>query len=256
MNCEEARTQFVDYWRGSLEDANGEFDAHLASCERCRAEAQDLKDLWGTMGELPEEDPSLGLRVRFYDSLRAWRQQEHERRRPFWWVRHPAFQAASAAAILVIGIGIGFLVRGRDTSEVSQLRGEVYNMRQLVALSLLQQQSASDRLRGVNYAYRVEQSDPQVLSALLTTVNHDPSVNVRMAAVDALRNFTDSPVGRKGLIQALAKQDSPMVQIEILDQIVELHEKSAVSAIQFLLSSQNLNPDVRQRAQWALKQLQ
>jgi HEAT repeat protein len=87
-------------------------------------------------------------------------------------------------------------------------------------------------------------------------VNHDPSVNVRLAAVDALRNFNDSPVGRKGLVQALAKQDSPLVQIAILDQIVELHEKSADSAIQFLLSGQNVNPDVRQRAQWALKQLQ
>ena len=256
MNCEEARTQFVDYWRGTLEDANGEFDAHLASCERCRAEAQDLRDLWGTMGALPEEDPSLGLRVRFYDSLRAWRQQASERRRPFWWLRHPAFQAAGAMAILVIGIGIGFMVRGRDTTEVSQLREEIYNMRQLVALSLLQQQSASDRLRGVNFAYRVEQSDPQVLSALLTTVNHDPSVNVRVAAVDALRNFSDSPVGRKGLVQALAKQDSPVVQIEILDQIVELHEKAAVPEIQFLLSGKNVNPDVRQRAEWALKRLQ
>ncbi len=71
-------------------------------------------------------------------------------------------------------------------------------MRQLVALSLLQQQNASDRLRGVNYAYRVEQSDPQVLSALLTTLDHDSNVNVRLAAVDAVRNFTDSPVGRKG----------------------------------------------------------
>ena len=47
-----------------------------------------------------------------------------------------------------------------------------------------------------------------------------------------------------------------MVQIQILDQIVELREKSAVSAIQFLLSNPSLNPDVRQRAQWALKQLQ
>jgi len=256
MNCQQARTQFVDYWRGTLEDANGEFDAHLASCDRCRAEAQDLRDLWGTMGQIPEQDPSLGLRVRFYDSLRAWRQQESERRRPFWWLRHPAFQTAGAAALLVLGIGIGFMVRGRDSTEVSQLRGEIYNMRQLVALSLLQQQSASDRLRGVNFAYRVEQPDPQVLSALLTTVNHDPSINVRVAAVDALRNFTDNPIGRKGLVQALAKQDSPVVQIEILDQIVELHDKSAVPEIQFLLSSKSVNPDVRQRAEWALKQLQ
>jgi hypothetical protein len=129
-------------------------------------------------------------------------------------------------------------------------------MRQLVALSLMQQQSASDRLRGVNYAYRVEQSDPQVLGALLTTVNHDSSVNVRLAAVDALRNFTDSPVGRNGLVQSLSKQDSPMVQIAILDQIVSVHEKSAVPAIQFLMSGKDLNPQVRQRAEWALKQLQ
>ena len=256
MNCEDARTQFVDYWRGTLSDAAGEFQAHLASCERCRAEAEDLKDLWGTLGSLPEEDPSLGMRVRFYDSLRAWRQREHERRHVFGWMRHPAFQLLSAAAFLVIGVGAGYMMRGRETAEVSQLRGEVYNMRQLVALSLLQQQNASDRLQGVNWAYRVEQSDPQVLSALLTTVNHDPNVNVRLSAVDALRNFTASPVGRRGLVQTLAKQDSPLVQIAILDQIVELHEKSAVPGIQFLLSNQNLNPEVRQRAQWALKQLQ
>src|SRR5260370_6722038 len=205
---------------------------------------------------MPEEDPSLGLRVRFYDAVRSWRAQEGERHKGLWWLRHPAFQAAGAVAILVIGVAAGYLARGRDTSEVSQLRGEVYNMRQLVALSLLQQQSASDRLRGVNFAYRVEPADPQVLAALLTTLNHDPNTNVRLAAVDALRNFTDSPVGRKGLVHALAKQDSPLVQIAVLDQIVEIRERSAASTIQFLLSSQNVNPDVRQRAQWALKQLQ
>lgn len=256
MNCEEARTQFVDYWRGTLEDPLGEFRTHLGSCERCKAEAEDLKDLWGIMDGLPEEDPSLGLRVRFYDSLREWRRKEGERRQAFWLLRHPAFQAAAAVLILVVGIGTGYLARGRETTEVSQLRGEVYNMRQLVALSLMQQQSASDRLRGVSYAYRAEQSDPQVLSALLTTVNHDPNINVRLAAVDALRNFTDNPVGRNGLVQALSKQESPLVQIAILDQIVSVHERSAIQGIQFLLSGKDVNPEVRQRAQWALKQLQ
>ena len=256
MNCEEARTQFVDYWRGALEDPAGEFRAHLDGCERCRAEVEELKDLWGALGALPEADPSQRMRQRFYDGVRDWKQREADRRQRFWWSRHPAFQVAFAVAILLVGIGIGFFARGRATTEVAQLRGEVYNMRQLVTLSLLQQQSASDRLRGVSWAYRVEQADPQVLAALLTTVNHDPSVNVRLAAVDALRNFADSPVGRKGLIQALAKQNSPLVQIAILDQIVELREKPAAPSIQFLLSSADVNPEVRQRAEWALKQLQ
>jgi hypothetical protein len=256
MNCEEARPQFVDYWRGTLEDPAGEFRAHLASCERCHAEAEDLKDLWGTLGTLPEEDPSLGMRSRFYDSLRVWRLQEAERRHGFWRSLHPALQAVAAMLILAVGLGAGYVLRGRDSSELSQLRGEVNTMRQLVALSLLQQQGASDRLRGVSYAYRFEQNDPQVLSALLTTVDHDPSVDVRLSAVDALRNFANSSVGRRGLEQALAKQNSPLVQISILDQIVELRDRAAVPAIQQFLTSQDLNPEVRQRAEWALKQLQ
>ncbi len=256
MNCDEARTQFVDYWRGTLEDTRADFDAHLASCERCRAEAQELKDMWGALGTLPEEDPSLRLRARFYDSLREFRQQESSRRPGWSWLRHPAFQAAAAMLILAAGIGTGYIVRGREASEVSQLRGEVDNMRQLVALSLLQQQNASDRLRGVSYAYRAEPDDAQVLSALLSTVDHDSNVDVRLAAVDALKKFTDNPVGRNGLAKALAKQNSPLVQIAILDEIVEVHDKAASPAIQTLISSQDVNPEVKQHGQWALRQLQ
>ena len=256
MNCEEARTRFVDYWRGGLDESAFDFHAHLASCERCRTEAEELRGLWATLEQLPEESPSHRLRSRFYDSLREMRQREADRQQRFWWSRHPAFQVAFGLAILVIGVGIGHFATRQNLSEVAQLRGEVYNMRQMVTLSLLQQQNATDRLRGVNWSYRVEQSDPEVLSALLTTVNHDSNINVRLAAVDALRNFSDSPVGRKGLVQSLAKQDSPLVQIAIRDQIVELREKAAVPSIKFLLSRQDLNTDVKQRADWALRQIQ
>ena len=256
MNCDEARTQFVDYWRGTLEDSRAEFDAHLASCERCRTEAGELRDMWSTLGALPEEDPSLRLRARFYDSLREWRQRESVRRPAFWWLRHPAFQTAAAMLILAAGIGTGYILRGREISEVSQLRGEVDNMRQLVALSLLQQQNASDRLRGVSYAYRVEPDDSQVLSALLTTVDHDSNVDVRLAAVDALKKFTNNPVGRNGLAKALGKQNSPLVQIAILDEIVEVHDRTAAPAVQALVAKQDANPEVKQHAQWALRQLQ
>jgi hypothetical protein len=256
MNCEEARTRFVDYWKGALGDAAFDFHAHVTSCERCRAESEELKSVWNSLGRLPEENPGEEMRARFYDSLRDWRQREAERRHRFAWLRHPAFQAACATAILAIGAGLGFVAASRNGWEVAHLRGELDNMRQLVALSLMQQQNAPDRLRGVNWAYRVEQTDTEVLAALLNAVNHDPNVNVRLAAVDALRNFSSSPVGRRGLVQALAKQTSPLVQIAILDQIVEQRDKSAAPGVRFLLASQGLNADVKQRAEWALRQLQ
>ena len=69
---------------------------------------------------------------------------------------------------------------------MAQLRGQVENLRQMVALSMLQQQSPSARMRGVTYSEKIAQPDPQVLDALLQAVNHDSNVNVRLSAVDAL----------------------------------------------------------------------
>jgi HEAT repeat protein len=140
--------------------------------------------------------------------------------------------------------------------QLSQLRSEVNNMRQMVTLSLLQQQNASERLKGVNWAYRVEQSDTEVLSALLYTVNHDQNVNVRLAAVDALRTFSDSPVARKGLVQAIAKQDSPMVQVSLIDTLAEIRDHEAVPMLQALAKDAKTSSEVRQRAQWALGRMQ
>ena len=256
MNCEDIKRDLVEYWRGTLDASEkGRLEDHLSSCSQCRAEAEGLKHIWSTLGELPEAEPGLGMRNRFYAGLREWERREIERRHRFWWVRHPAFQAAAAVLILVAGIFIGNLT-GRDPGQVAQLRTEVNSMKQLVTLSLLQQQNATDRLRGVTWSYRVEQSDPEVLGALLTTINHDPTVNVRLAAVDAIKTFADSPVARKGLVQALNKQNSPMVEIAILDQIVEMREKPAAPAIRALMASSDVNPSVKEHATWALRQLQ
>ena len=132
-------------------------------------------------------------------------------------------------ATLVIGFGAGYLIdRKHDNTQMDQLRSEVTNMRQIVVLSLLQQQGASDRLKGVNWAIRYEQPDTEVLSALLYTVNHDPNINVRLSAVDALRTYSDSPVARRGMLQAISKQDSPMVQIALIDQLADLRDHTAV----------------------------
>ncbi len=150
------------------------------------------------------------MRDRFYESLAAYRHgMESAPKHGFkeklaaLWPRQPAWQMGISFALLVLGVGAGYAIRPEKQHEVqqpdvAQLRGEVSNMRQMVALSLMQQQSAGERLRGVSWAYRVESSDTEVLSALLSTVNNDPSINVRIAAVDALHAFGASPVTRDG----------------------------------------------------------
>jgi anti-sigma factor RsiW len=261
MTCDDMLALLPEYWDGKLDEADRLIlEAHLDRCTPCREEAARLRPIWSGLGELARDlAPGDQLRTRFYDRLEAYRLGAESAARPKVvpisarrWL--PA--AVGIAAALALGFFVGSILNTRrDNTQLSQLRTEVGNMRQLVALSLLQQQSASDRLQGVNWTYRVERSDTEVLSALLYTVNHDTNVNVRLAAVDALRTFAESPVARRGLVQAMAKQPSPMVQIALIDQLVELKVPQARPALQTLAASAGVNSEVKERAQWALARL-
>jgi len=270
MTCDQVKEQIADYLAGSLsQTAAEELDDHFAHCAACKQETDALAETWRMLGLLETGEPSPALRPRFYDSLEAYRQGLASAapvsmgRRPFFdggargWTA-PVFQLACAAALLIVGMVVGqwLSLRDRGQGDLARLQDEVRGMRQMVTLSLLQQQSAGERLRGVDYAYRVEQSDTQVLSALLHAVNHDPNVNVRLAAVDALRKFAASPEVRNTLDQALAKQDSPLVQIALIDLIVDVRDKGAASSLEALERAPAVNKDVKQRAVWGLAHLQ
>jgi putative zinc finger protein len=263
MTCEEIETRMAGYWSLTLsQEEEIAVEAHLAGCEACRAEAERLGTLWRDLARLPSPEPGGGVRERFYETLAAYRDgaaaARMERPAPGWRKMAWVWQIAAGVALLLGGVGAGYSLRSSQTAnaEVAQLRGEVGNMRQLVTLSLLQQQSASERLRGVSWAYRVEPSDTEVRSALLTAVNHDPNVNVRLAAVDALHPFAASPVTRDAVIQALRKQTAPIVQVALIDLLVDLKETEAAPELQKVVTDSSADAGVRERAQWALERLQ
>jgi hypothetical protein len=270
MKCDDIRDQLADYWTGALDEtAKSEMQTHFASCPACRAEAETLSAIWKKLSAIPEERPGRALRARFEATLEAYMQGLRQAERgpsarekldkwlDGWWPRQPAFQFAFAMVFLGLGLLVGYsltLNAGRS-GEVARLREEVRNTRQLVALSLMQQQSASERLKGVDYSYRIPQPDTQVLSALLHTVNYDQNVNVRLAALDALHQSAANQMVRRGLVESIDRQTSPMVQIALIDLLVEIRDKEAADSLKNLTQEAGLNPEVRERVQWALGQL-
>jgi hypothetical protein len=276
MTCDETKLLLAEYWSQSLGEAEElAFEAHIAGCDPCRGEAERLGAMWKSLALIPgsskDFEPGPNLRARFYEMLGAYRQGlESAPKRSIrdrilaMWPKQPQWQMATSFALLAIGLGLGYEIRPRGQevaepgpgTEVSQLRGEVSSMRQMVALSLLQQQSAGERLRGVSYAYQAPASDTQVLSALLTTMNQDDSVNVRLAAVDALHAFGSSPVTRAAIIQSIPKQDAPLVQIKLIDLLVDLKEKEAVPELAKIAADDQKNATVREYAQVAIGKLQ
>jgi hypothetical protein len=259
MNCAQARAAMTDELAGR-QDA--EFREHVRSCEPCGAEFEAMERSWRLMDEWKDEEPHPHVRVRFHEMLDAYEQGARERGAKSswsWWPSRPVWQFGIAAACLVAGFfgGRGLTVPGpQHSSDMAELRKEMSGMRQLVTLSLLQQQSASERLRGVTWAYQTEPSDMEVLGALLRTISTDSNVNVRLSAIDAIRNFAGSPVARRGLVQALPKQTSPLVQIALVDALVDLKQADAKPEIQTLLGTEDLDPTVRDRLKQAIGRLQ
>jgi len=262
MTCDQVKEHIADYLVGALSRPEAEeLDEHFAQCAACKQETAALSETWEMLGLLEQEQPSAQMGPRFYQSLEAYRHGLESaapapaRRRFFDW----GWQGwAWSAALLVAGLGAGQWLGQRDRArqDLAGLQDEVHHMRQLVTLSLLEQQSASERLRGVDYSGGVDQSDTQVLAALLHAVNHDPSVNVRLAAVDALRKFAGNPSVKGTLDQSLVRQESPLVQLALIDFLVDTRDKTAVPSLAALERSPTADKNVKEKALWGLSQLQ
>jgi HEAT repeat protein len=267
MICERVKEHLAEYLSGNLEGpAREKFVAHLEQCPRCQAEVEELGALWRSLEFVPAAQPSIAMRGRFNEMLEAYRFGQAEalqkegvarnvRQMPqprfAWW------QLAAACGLVAVGAAAGRFTLPQHsvpTAEVAQLRGEVESMRQLVTLSLLQQQSAGQRLRGVTYSYQMDRPDPEVEKALLFAVSHDANVNVRLSAVDALQKFAHNPQVTRSLVDAIDSQDSPLVQIALIDLLVDAKEGSVIPELRKLEKAQ-VNEAVRQRATWALQKL-
>ena len=265
MTCDEVRLSIPEYLSRELSSREAlEVEGHVAECAGCRTELSEMSSLWRSMARLPQPEPGPLMRTRFESMLSAYEHGiERGRQDTAWsrlqgrlsalWPKQPAWQFAIAAACLVAGFFGGSALTQTHlrpaNNEITTLRGEVAAMRQLVTLSLLQQQSPSDRLRGVNWSVRVEQPTPEVPAALLFAVNNDENVNVRLAAVDALHTFTADERTRRALIAALPKQDSPLVQIALIDLLGQLHEPETAKALQRLAAQPRVDESVRAVAQ-------
>jgi len=280
MNCRQLEELLPDYLQGALSPAQtAEVEQH---CEHCAGCAQDIV-MWKKLALLPQETPSVESRQRFDAMMHAYSttvaetaasvraianahaaQQQPSTAKPSWnfieWLRSPFGAIAWSAALLLIGLYAGTHLGNRTTTapseEIASLHAEVTSMRQLVALSMLQQQSASERLQGVSWSTREDHLDPQVQAALMRTLRSDGSVDVRLAALDALSRHATQPLVRKNVLDALQEQQSPLVQVAMIDQLTEWRDPGAAKSLRLLEQTPNLNPAVKQRAEWAIAKLQ
>jgi predicted anti-sigma-YlaC factor YlaD len=255
MTCEDTTPLLMDRLQGALSQADDDrLAAHVATCSACRTEVDAMTETWNTLGNLDDEQvPHERLRARFHAALAVYETRDArprtERLLGRLWPQQPALQMGLAAALALVGVVVGQQLPSPVDAEVAELRDEV----RTVGLALLDHQSASERLLGVEWSRRTAQS-PDVVNALLERVQYDANLSVRLAAIEALRADLDRPGVVEGLAMALERQESPLLQVALTDALLSA-DQPAIDAVRSVLGRTELDPAVREYLQMALSEV-
>ncbi len=203
---------------------------------------RNLSDLERELNQLPDPMPSMNLDTRF--AAMVAREKELQP------VVKPTVslwpQLAVAASLAVAGFLVGYYLQ-KPSGDVTQLAQQVSEMKEMMMLTLLEKESASERLRAVSLTSDMVEVSDKVSGALFQTLNSDPNVNVRLAAIEAMRPYTKNNRVREGLIQSIALQDSPLVQLALADLMVTIQAKQSVTELKKIIDDKRTPRDVREK---------
>lgn len=260
IKCEEVELAMIDYLDNSLNaEQKDRIEKHLAICERCMDTIKDLQHILDTVDATELEQPDESLRVNFYHMLQSevnkYTLEESKPAVSFLKNTTPrVLRMAAGIALLITGTLIGVILtsiisRERNNYQLSELQGEVQNMKEIVMLSMLKAESSSQRIQAVGYAEELNTPDNTVLNALTETLNKDKNVNVRLAAAYSLAKYADRQSVKDSLVASLSKQTDPIIQVVLINILVDENEPSAVKPLQQIISNEETLKDVKDLAE-------
>lgn len=261
MNCEEIKIHLIDLIDNALPEAlRKEVEEGLANCPECQQEYEELKTLFQAIQKQEIVQAPKALDDNFYAFLekeklssvgtqtRAEKAGEQlsksfmkvvsgdTKGRVKSSILWGGLKIAASIALLIAAFFIGrqsFVQQSKE--EIAVLKQEINETKNLVMLNMLKQNSASDRIKAVSYAYEMEDADKEMIDALVNVMNYDKSTNVRLEAINALYYFGDKKEVRQAMIQSLRLQTEPNLQISLIEMLVRLKERNALNEMQKLM---------------------
>lgn len=273
MNCNQAQDRFAELLDGRLAEADtAEVRAHLASCPDCQREYASLASTLAALDKLPAAQPTPRLRANFYamleeeknsaESIRAAAaRQRRAARMSLWrWIMAPT----GAVAIALAGFLAGTRFAGPSApaasdvatkKEITELRDQVNKMGVAFVAMMDGQRSTTDRLNNVLATLDQKNPNQKVIADLIGALALDPSVNVRLSALDALYPHANQKLVREGVLATFPREQNPLVKVAMIDFFVAAHEHNAAPELEKLARDQSIDNAVRDAAKRGLAQL-
>lgn len=216
MNCEESKNLMTISIYGKLTSSEkAQLQTHLQQCSKCASlfeRSAKVSNLFNDKEDIPLPDKEKSWQIISSKALKrkgGWL----ERFIP----RKPVFQFSFALLLLVVGFTAGYFIQTgwQRGGEISQLRQEVLQIRQMAAVSLLRQESLNKRLTEIGMNSLLRQPDEEPLGFLLRALTSKADVDLPPASLDDPYLFLGDPTIRQDFIQSLSDQTSPLVEIAL-----------------------------------------
>jgi hypothetical protein len=264
MKCEDVQQQLIDYIDNAIDaESRKNVDQHLSACDKCRHELKELQILLQLMAseselETPDEKVCHNFNTMLELEIKGMHDHnsnpEAEKSSSF---TRQLLKVAASIAILAVGVLIGMQIKPRvkspQTDQLTKLTSEVKEMKEALMFTMLNEESASQRIKAVNYAEEISNPNSNIINALIKTLNTDKNVNVRLAAAYSLQKFTNSQSVLDSLIESLARQQEPIIQVVLINILAEKKEVKAIKHMQDIISNQNTMKEVKDIAQKCIK---
>jgi len=171
-----------------------------------------------------------------------------------------SLRVAAGTILVLAGFSAGLLLnRPAATDEdIAALQTEIRQLKNSLMYGSVRQVTASERISAVNTSTRLQDSrqlGEEITEILVYTLNNDQNVNVRLAAAEALFKFREEPQIGKALAAALPRQTDPLMQITLIDMLVSMKERSAITDMQKMLMNTETEEIVKERLQESIAEL-
>lgn len=153
-------------------------------------------------------------------------------------------------AVVVAAPNMEIVTAARPTTRAARnnIDADLHEQKQVLFAGLNEMNSTSQRLNAAVQAYQFKDTDKEIVNALVNTMNTDPNTNVRLAALDALSRFYREPYVKQQLTSSLSKQKDPMVQIELIQLLTKMKQKTILNELEKITKDENTLKAVKDQA--------
>jgi len=260
MNFEEIITQKIQYLNGETsQDLDDKMQAIVEANPELQAEIEFIETIWQSQSLADDHQPSPALDARFYQMLSLAQSSQSpptndmipETKKHWLDTVSRLFSlkplAQFALLVLVFFTGWNLNTPSQPLVQVTsqKLEEQIATLNAMVAMTMLRDQSATERLAGVTYSAANAQNDTGLNDLLLELLINDNSSAVRLAIVDALAKRNNLHDIQSKLMFSIKKQNNPLVQMSLIRLAIQKQILIDENTLSALLNDQSIDTDVK-----------